>query len=371
MKIKNKLFFIFGLIMMLPTFSSCSSPEKNTIGFMYYIDKENLTCTIGARVGFNMEEVYIPNTYTYEGKTYKVVGINSNQKGEYKNINVDFLEGNKFVKKLVIENDYIGTLTWDLFRDSSLKTADLSKATNLQNIGDHVFTNSALEEIKLPPNLARTYKGVFSGTKLKSITFPNTYVDMEIDTFFNCKYLEYANLGDSITYVSGSCFERTPALKQVICPSLTSVDQHAFRETPELKNIDLSKVTYIGYKAFYKSSIQSVTLKGDIYKISSNAFKDSKISKIEFPNTVKFIGSEAFYNCKYLKEVKFSNHLEVISTNAFKKCSALTNVELPSSLLRLYDGAFVDTKITEVNLSRKVSMLGNCFPKNCKINYID
>lgn len=413
MKMKNKLFFVLGLIMMLPTFSSCSTPTKNTIGLMYYIDKQNLTCTIGARTGFNMEEIYIPNTYTYDGVTYKIVGLNSNQKGDYKGINIDFLEGNKFIKKFVMENEYITYLPWDIFRDSSLKYADFSKCSALKAFSDHVFTNSALEEIKLPPNFTQTYSGVFSGTKLKSVTFPDTYVDMYIDTFFNCKDLEYVNLGHSITYISGSCFERTPSLKKVICPAVTRIDQHALRETPKLENMDLSNVTSIGYMSFYKSNIQNVTLKdvyletdcfresnlisisiencdeipykafgdcknlenvtlkGDIYKIGSNAFRNTKISKIELPYTVKFIGSEAFYNCKNLNEIKFSSHLEAISTNAFKKCSSLTNIELPSSLLRLYDGAFIDTKIKEVNLSKSVSMLGECFPKKCKINYIE
>lgn len=408
----KKIIKFLAIIFSINVFSSCAKEEKNTIGFKYYFDEQNKTCLIAAKKGFNYEEIIIPNEVIKNNVAYRIVGFNSNTNGAVEDINVDFLEGNKFIKKIYFENEYITMFPWDIFRSSSLKYIDMSKATRLTIFGDHVFTDSALEEIILPPNLELTYTGVFSGTKLKSVTFPDSYNEMYIDTFFNCKKLEYVNLGSGIKEISGSCFERTPLLKEVKCPSVTSINSHAFRETPQLECVDLNDVDYIGYMAFYKSGIKEVNLSnvylekqcfneskvksvsinncneipykafgdcdlletlvlsGVIYSIESSAFKNSKISEITIPNSVTFIGSDAFYNCQKLQNVNLSSYLESISSNAFKKCKSLKQISFPNTLKRIYDGAFVDTGLKDVTLSKNVDLLGTCFPKKCTINYV-
>lgn len=392
--------------------SSSSSTEKKTIGFKYYL-YDNNTCSIAARKGFNLENVVIPNSIESNGVTYYVTSINSNQSETYDDICVDFLEGNKYVKSVTIESEGISTLPWDIFRNcSSLTYVNMEKATGIKYIGDHVFTGSPIEEIYLPPNLVQTYTGVFSQTNIKEITFPDTYVDMEIDTFFNCPLLEKVDLGSSITYISGSCFERTPKLKAVIGEAVTTLNQHCLRETTSLETVYFGDISYVGYKAFYKSGIKGISLtdcfletmcfqesklesvsltdvesipykafgdctslsnlilNGNISKIGSNAFKSTSIKSLKMPNFVTFIGSEAFYDCKNLEDITFSSTLESISTNAFKNCSSLTNISLPSSIKRIYQGAFLDTNIKEVTLPSSVTLTGECFPKDTIINYI-
>ncbi len=407
MKKKNLILLSF---LMVSLFSSCSSMnKKNTIGFMYYFNESFKTCTIGAKVGFNMEDVYIPNSVIKDGIEYKIIGINSNQQGEDKSINVDFLEGNKYIKNLVIDNKQISSFPWDLFRSSSLKSADLSKATALTIMGDHVFTDSKLENIILPPNLETTYNGVFAGTLLKEVNFPDTYVDMGIDTFFNCKKLEKVNLGNNITYVSGSAFERDPLLKEVIAPSLKEINQFAFKDTFSLKKLDFKFVNYVGYMSFHKSGIEEVTLEdayletncfkesslkvlkinncdkipykafsscqnlenvslsGKIYEIASNAFSNCNFKTLSLPDSLKNIGSEAFSNCKNITQIVFPKNLEVISTNAFYKCNLLDEVIFNKNIKRIYDGAFLKTALKSVTLPNNVELLGNCFGKECQI----
>lgn len=408
---KKHTLILSSLFILINMVSCSSNKTKNTIGFMYYLDDNNLTCSVGARVGFNLENAYIGNSYiANNGKEYKIVSINSNQKGEDNRILKDFLSGNKYIKSFTLENDYISTFPWDIFRSSTLTTCDLSKATNLKVFGDHVFTSSKLKSISLPPVLERTYNGVFSNTLLKEVSFPSTYVDMGIDTFFDCKYIEKVDFSTSLTYLSGSCFERTPSLKEVIAPSLKEINQHALRETPMLKSVPLDNVNYIGYMAFYKTGLEEVSLKdafietmafneskikkvtlnnvssipykafgnckdlkevsllGRVEKIGSNAFVNSKIETLVLPDSVSFIGSEAFYNNKNLKNVTLSASLEAISTNAFKNCSSLTEIVFPNNLKRIYDGAFLKTGLKEVNISNNVSLTGDCFPAKCKIN---
>lgn len=397
------------LFPLISCVSSTSSDVKNTIGFMYYYNDATMTCTVGAREGFNLEKGEIEEYWTRKDDKgneyqYKIVGIYiSDERGDY------FLNNNKYIKSFKINNSSIETLPYDLFRNSSLEEIDLSGATSLKVIGDHVFENSQLKKITLPPSLEKTYKGVFAGSKLESVTFPSTYEKMDIDTFFNCPNLKEVNLGTNLKEIGGSSFERTPNLTKVVAPSLRVIGAHSFRETPMLKDISLDKVNSIGDYAFYHSGIEKVslnnctlgshvfresklkdvslnnvpylpyktfgdcydltnlTLKGNIYEIGPSAFKNANIKEVNMPNTVTFIGSEAFYQNKNLSVVNLSTSLESISTDAFRNCHELKEIIFPSSLKRIRDGAFLKTSLKEVSLSKDVELLGNCFDASCNV----
>ncbi len=404
-----KKYSSFLLISLLLPLCSCNHEEviKNTIGFHYYYNDSTMTCRIGIRQGFNLEEATIGEYFTRIDengieKQYKITGIYiSDEKKDY------FLKDNKIIKKLIIDNPYITTMPYDLFRNSSLEFIDCSKATALEYIGDHVFENSSLKEIILPPNLKQTYKGVFSGSKIETISFPSTYIKMDIDTFFNCPNLKEVNFNDSLEEISGSCFEKTPLLEKVTGGNIKIINSHAFRETPLLKSFDFSHVNTIQEYAFYHSGIESVSLKdcylgsnafnesnlkevslenvsslpykvfgdcplltslslkGNIYEIGPSAFKNDNLKEINLPDLITFIGSEAFLNNKELNKVHLSTSLESISTDAFKNCSSLSEISFPSSLKRIRDGAFINTSLKSVTLSKEVELLGKSFDEDC------
>ena len=408
----NKLKSAWILSLLFLPLAGCSSSEKNTIGFHYYYDDSTKTCLIGARPGFNLEHAKIEEYFLREDENgneikYAITGIYiSDNDQDY------FLKDNSFIQTLEIENSFITTLPYDIFRNSSLKEIDLSKATNLQYIGDHVFESSALKKITLPPNLLQTYKGVFASSQVESVTFPNTYEKMDIDTFFNCAHLKEVNFGESIKEISGSCFEKASSLSKVLAPNVDTIDSYAFKDTENLKEFSFEFVKNIGDYAFYRSGIStvnlkdcvlgshvfreskvttaslenveklpyktfgdcenltSVVLKGKVDQIGPSAFKNTAIEKIDLPNSVTFIGSEAFSSNRKLCQVNLSSSLESISTDAFYSCEALNEVQFPTSLKRIRDGAFLKTGLKTVQLPKSVELYGKCFEDNCIIERI-
>ncbi len=408
----NKTRLFVTLVSLLGSFSfvSCSNTKLNTVsfGYKYYSDGTAQVCF---QKGFNMEEITIPSIANreYNGNVipYKVTGI-------YIDDSNCFLNGNRTIKRVNIESEYIIKMPWDVFRDSSVEYVDMSKAKNLTEIGDHVFSGSNLKSVILPPNLKILYKGVFEKTNLTEVTFPDSIIDIGVDTFFLCKDLVKCNLGKSLDFIPGSCFERAYSLQEVICPNVEEIHQFAFVNANKYDghNLNFSNITKVGQSAFkntalkgdlvfddvtiekhafehtmissvkfnfiddipYKAfsdceNLKTVKLPYSLTSIGGSAFKNTAISKIEIPNKVTHIESQAFKDCTSLKEVILSNRLENISTEAFYN-TGIENIDFPESLKRIYVRAFQNTKLREVELSSNVSIADNSFPNDCKINRI-
>ena len=409
MKIKNILLSSIIVLNMF-SFCSCSSPRTiNTVGYVNLYNENLKTVKIRVLPGFNYENLTIPSYVKINGDDYKVTGLYVSSKD-----NEFFLKDNMYIKHVKVESEFISTFGYDVFRNTSLETLDISKATGLGQIGDHAFAySSSLREVKMAPNVYKIYKGVFMGTNIKEINFTDTLEEIGINNFFNTPSLEKVNFGNTLKVIPGSTFEKS-AIKHVYGDSINWIDSFAFKNTPRLETFNVNNAKYIGKEAFYLSNIggnivlndcvikasafretniesvsitntdnieykafgdcknlTNVSLNGTIYKISSNAFIGSKITSIDIPDTCTFIGSEAFKDCYNLESVKLPSSIESISSDAFRNCTSLTSIEIPTSIKRIYSGAFLNTKITRVTLSRNVEVMENAFPSNCVINYRD
>lgn len=74
------------------------------------------------------------------------------------------------------------------------------------------------------------------------------------------------------------------------------------------------------------------------------------IEQMSLPATVHTIEPAAFSGCMYLRCVHFQEGLKVIGEDAFYLCSCLTEVSLPSTLCKLGQGCFQDTKLKSVRV---------------------
>lgn len=410
---KNKG-LLLSCILSLNTFSliSCSTTNvtKNTVNYRIGYDKTNLQCQIIIPSGFNYEELKINSIIHVKNDSFegdcKVVRLSINQ-----NENNYFLKGNKYIKKVCIESEYITLFNYDLFRNSSLEYIDLSKATGLKEIGDHVFAYSSLNEVKMPPNLEKLYKGVFMSTNVKEVIFSDTLKEIGINNFALTKNLDKVDFGNTLETIPASCFEKS-SIKEVVAENVNTIDSYAFKNATNLESINFSNIKYVGEEAFLNTSIKEIELSncsiklnsfrgsklekltlngncgsieygafkdcsnlktveinGSLDSINSNAFASTKIESIELPDSLISIGSEAFKDCTSLKDVKLSSSLEIISSDAFRNCYSLSSIEFPSTIKWIFPGAFLNTSLKKVSLPKSVQMLENTFPSDCEINY--
>ena len=92
-----------------------------------------------------------------------------------------------------------------------------------------------------------------------------------------------------------------------------------------------------------------------VVRILPNAFRNSIISGITLPNTLRYIDYNAFYNCRYLQDVRFGNGLLEISGGAFSHCSALREVELPATLTQIWSQAFFNSALQSISIPNGVT----------------
>lgn len=121
-------------------------------------------------------------------------------------------------------------------------------------------------------------------------------------------------------------------------------------------------VTSIGYYAFFKcTGLTSVTIPNSVTDIENGAFYEcSGLTSVTIPNSVTTIGASAFRYCPGLTTVTIGNSVTSIGNKAFEGCSGklIVNCNIPDAIY-YKDGAFCDTKFSEVVIGDNVETIGS------------
>lgn len=220
---------------------------------------------------------------------------------------------------------------------------------------------------------------------LKTVSLPQTIVELGTATFHGCKKLESVNIPEGVESIKGGVFAECTALTSVTLPrGLKSVGSYAFYNSG-LTSVSLPEsVEIIGKGAFQNSSVSSVTIGDGYINIGGLAFEGTpfyneqsslkyagtvligcgadvtsaeimggttavadmafggcgKLQSVSIPASVRTIGSDAFFACEKLGAVTVPEGVISIGENAFRLCSELSAVTLPESLRSIKKGAF-------------------------------
>ena len=156
--------------------------------------------------------------------------------------------------------------------------------------------------------------------------------------------------------------------------------------------------------SLYAPFVKALTLKNGITSICENAFQDFKsIKSVSIPKSIKRIDGDAFYGCKNLKSIKVANYDLDIACDAFGNTAwwkqqpkgvvylgkialdikgatpskikvkdgtvtvaryafcysdfQLTEIELPDSLKRICDSAFVESGISTIFIPKSIETM--------------
>lgn len=388
----KKYLLLIGLLLM-----SCSSNIQENGTIRYELNNDNKTASVILSSSFNLKKLEIPSSISQDNITYTV-----------NSISVNSFKGNGNIEEVIIP-DSITSIGYDAFREcNNLKKVRMSN--NVISLSDHLFADCInLSSFEGGEKVENIYKGTFQNTHLESITFNNLKL-VSVDSFFNNKYLKDVTLLGEYTSLSGSSFERCPALENVnLSSSVNKIDNYAFKDCSLLTNFDFTNITSIGkyafencniaevktsslslsegsfascknlktidfttkeipYKCFYDSvSLSSFSLK-DYQKIGSYAFYQTGIKNINFINTLEVISSSSFENSS-LESFTFTNDskLKNISSRAFYNSKLSGEISLPTNLKTIYNEAFLHTNISKVNLSSSTEYDNNVFESNVEI----
>lgn len=157
------------------------------------------------------------------------------------------------------------------------------------------------------------YYIMYSNGRLAIRGTGETY-DYEIGNspFFENKEITSLDVGEGITALGSSLFERCTSMTDVSLPTT---------------------LTNVGERCFFMYSsggLKSLVIPKNVKTIGEKAFVCCEIERMTIPFNVKEIGSYAFNGCEKLKSAYVDSPL--VSSFMFTQCSALTNLTLSKNV---------------------------------------
>ena len=160
-----------------------------------------------------LSEYSIPSTITYEGKTYKVIGIG------YEAVSSD-------ITSISIPNS-VKYITGAAFASCKNLTS-IEIPNSVTTIGPRAFENCGFSSITIPEGVIRISQGVFTGcSKLTSVIIPNSVTTIEDEAFSGCSALKSITIPSSVTNISEEAFAGCTGLVKVSCLSKTPPEAYA------------------------------------------------------------------------------------------------------------------------------------------------
>ena len=274
---------------------------------IYYNFSESGATVVSDAYGSYEGNIIIPETVSYDGKTYDVTAIEKSA----------------------------------FYSCSGLTTVVVGNGVT--SIGDRAFNGcSALTAVTIGSCVTSVGRRVFEGcANLTSLTFHCK----EIGSWFqDMESIKDVVIGEKVTSIGERAFSGCSGLTAVDIPNnVTSIGGAAFAGCSNLSTVNIpDKVTTIGSGTFSGcSSLDAIEIPNTITSIGSSAFQGcSALTVIDIPNSVTSIGSSAFYGCSSLNTIEIPNSVTTIDDFTFYECSSLSTVSIGSSVTSIAERAF-------------------------------
>ena len=224
-----------------------------------------------------------------------------------------------------------------------------------------------LETVTLHEGLKYLGDGAFNGcTMLKGMTLPSTLTYIGTECFLGNTQMENIYIGAGVDELGESFMAKT-AIKTIDLdpanPNFKLVDGVLYdQEGIMVYAVPMKGMTeytipegtlgiYGG--AFWGSEVATVTLPASMRAVGDYAFCQSALANINLPNDIVYFGEQAFAATQ-LTEVVLPENAPYIQDGQFAGCTKLKKVTLPSSILEIYNHAFMNCSgITFVALGSK------------------
>lgn len=258
-----KTIFKIIIISLIFTFNSYAY-DLEVNGFYYdLVSLADMTCSFSSNgSGCYEGEISIPESITYQGRTFDVIGISERA----------FSECTKLTKVNIPST--ILTIGYCSFSGCySLSRIDIPES--VKRIENGAFFNcKALVEVKLPENLTYLGESCFSGcTSLREIEIPKTINYLHAYIFRDCEFDEF-HIYNEIEYVGAGAFENAKINKLI------------FEDGEKTINISFNKLERGEFKR--------------------GAFLNSKIKYIYFGRPIKFYYNDVYYDTTVERNERFS-----------------------------------------------------------------
>lgn len=270
---------------------------------------------------------------------------------------------------------------------------------------------SNLVSLTLPSTMTHINGIAISGTKLSSLTLPQSLVYIGRNAFENCKYLTEISLPDNVTTIDDEAFVKCSSLAKITIPkSVTKVGANVFNECSSLARIDVApentaycsidgalydfnKETLICLPGAFSgeylvpktlninncsmfdgfANITSFKVEqghptasaadGVLFNVDKTILMRYPRGKVgsdyTMPNSVETIADHAFKDCGRLTSLNIPNSVKSIGESAFRGCGGLDSLNIPNSVTTVKADAFTDCRnLKKVDLPNSITSLG-------------
>ena len=265
--------------------------------------------------------------------------------------NTIYLEGISIPEKY--KGKVVSTILNDAFKgNENLKTVTIPES--VVNIGASAFFGCInLEKAHLPSGLESIGASAFNGCEgLTEINIPETVKEIGSQAFYMCGAIDAISLPDTDISIGGSAFFGT-----------------AYYDNEENRE---GGVLYVGKHLIDAKNLsdESYAIKDGTVTVANYAFSDCDVLKdISVADTLLRIGDAAFMGCSSLSSVDFGDIsvLTGIGASAFSNCTALTEITIPDGVTKLQDEAFKGcAQITKINIPDSLESIGVSAFEDCE-----
>ena len=400
----NKMAKSVGLI------TSIDQPDFNVDGIYYNIKGSSATVEVSSTYYFTgagwepspsySGDVVIPENVTYDGETFKVIGIRGFAFYGCKNltsvkipVSIETVGVEAFCGCTGLTAVYIDDLAaWcniGFATEADLPSwASPEMSSNPLSYSNKLYLKQAgqyslLTRLYIPFGVTKINGVAFAGSDIESVTIPNSVKVIGVGAFMECTNLRSVNLSNSVTSIEWFAFGGCTGLEEIhsLSSEPATIEEDAFTSysatlyvpggaenaykndfywkkfTNIVETVDKDlEFTIISEEdatvavSDYTGNSSSVTIpshytiNGKRYTVTSignNAFDGyTGLASIEIPNTVTSIGESAFNSCSGLTSLEIPNSVTSIGYNAFVLCTGLKSIEIPGSVTNIENSAF-------------------------------
>ena len=197
--------------------------------------------------------------------------------------------------------------------------------------------------------------------EIKKVVINEGVTSIGTYAFYQCHYMEEAELADSITTIGLAAFNLCYDLTSVDLPeNLITLDDAAFRGAG-LTSVELPEnVKSVGARVFDGCKLTSVKLNDGLESIGDYTFDFATgLTELVIPDSVTTIGEYAFNFCYNLTSINIPKKLTEISKGLFANCYDLTSVKIPEGVTSIGEGAFTScTHLSDITIPSTVQEIG-------------